>query len=349
MKILLIGEYSGVHNNLKSALISLGHDVVLMGDGDGYKDFGFDLPIAPYRGSILSKLKNILYILSKIPFIYKFDVIQIINPYIFPLHYFFSGIFYQMLLRARKIIYYACGTDPNFLSSRESFSYFPFDDRLSENYRHYNKWHLFYFFFFLRRVDSIISSCYTYRQGYLGCSKHACTIPLPSSMISPEIKDRHDETKVKILFGITRRDFKGASHIETALERVRLNFPRLVEIKVLESVPFAVFENELDSTDILIDQCRSYDYGMGAIFALERGVITLSGAEPVAMLECFSSDCPVININPDAEQIYVALETLCLLSHEERVQLKRKSQEWANRYHNSLSIAQKFIHIYQQC
>jgi hypothetical protein len=166
-------------------------------------------------------------------------------------------------------------------------------------------------------------------------------------MIFPELKDRNDKTTVKILFGITRRDFKGASHIEAALERIRLNYPLLVEVKILESVPFAVFENELNSTDILIDQCKSYDYGMGAIFAMERGVITLSGAEPEAMLECFSSDCPVINIKPDAEQIYVALEALCLLSHEERVRLKRKSQEWANRFHNSLAVAQKFINIYQ--
>ena len=112
MKILLIGEYSGVHNNLKTALISLGHEVVLMGDSDGFKGFDFDFPIAPHYGSLFSKAKNILYILSKLPFLYKFEIIQIINPFIFPLHYFYTGIFYLMLLRARRVIYYACGTDP---------------------------------------------------------------------------------------------------------------------------------------------------------------------------------------------------------------------------------------------
>ena len=59
MKILLIGEYSGVHNNLKTALIDLGHEVLLIGDSDGYKGFDFDIPIAPYNGSIFSKIKNI--------------------------------------------------------------------------------------------------------------------------------------------------------------------------------------------------------------------------------------------------------------------------------------------------
>jgi hypothetical protein len=347
MRILLIGEYSGVHNNLKAALISLGHDVVLMGDGDGYKSFGFDFSIAPHYGSLFSKFKNIFYIFSKIPSIYRFDIIQIINPYIIPLHYFYTGIFYLLLLRARKIIYYACGTDPNFLASKKWFSYFPFDDRFSTNYRHYNKWHLFYFFFFLRRVDLIISSCYTYRKGYLYHDKHVCTIPLPSSMVYPEVKRTRNSARIKILFGITRRDFKGASYIEMALERIRLNYPLLVEVRILEMVPFFVFEKALDSTDILIDQCRSYDYGMSAIFALERGVITMSGAEPIAILECFSSDCPVININPNVEQIYVALEELCLMSYDERHKLKCRSQDWVKRFHDSQYIAQKFLQIYQ--
>ena len=347
MKILLIGEYSGVHNNLKTDLISLGHDVVLVGDSDGYKGFNFDFPIAPYHGPLFSKLKNIYYILKKLPFIYKFDIIQIINPYIIPLHYFYSGIFYLLLLKPRKIIYYACGTDPNFLASKKYFSYFPFDDQFSTNYRHYNKWHLFYFFFFLRRVDLIISSCYTYRQGYLYHVKHVCTIPLPSSMASPEVQHTRVGEKIKILFGITRREFKGASYIETALERIRLNYPLLVEVRILEAVPFAIFEKALSSTDILIDQCRSYDYGMGAIFALERGVITLSGAEPIAISECFSGDCPVININPDVEQIYASLESLCLMSSEERHQLKCQSQVWARKFHDSRAMANKFIQLYQ--
>jgi hypothetical protein len=346
MKILLIGEYSGVHNNLKNALISLGHDVVLLGDGDGYKGFDFDYPIAPFSGSLFSKLKNILYILKKIPFIYKFDVIQIINPFIIPLHYFYTGIFYLILFRARTVIYYACGTDPNFLASRKWFSYFPFDDRFSSNYRHYKKWHLFYFYFYLRRVNTIISSCYTYRQGYLNYTKHKNTIPLPSSMIYPKIRHGKENDKIKILFGVTRREMKGASYIEAALKKILFNYHSLVEICILENVSFTAFTKTLDSMDILVDQCRSYDYGMSAISALERGIITLSGAEPLAMLQCFTIECPVININPDSEQVYAALESLCLMSNDERYELKCRSQAWARKFHDSGVVAQKFLQFY---
>ena len=37
MKILLLGEYSAIHKNLREGLISLGHEVNLASNGDGWK------------------------------------------------------------------------------------------------------------------------------------------------------------------------------------------------------------------------------------------------------------------------------------------------------------------------
>ena len=37
MRILLIGEYSGFFHYLKKGLVSLGNEVILLADGDGYK------------------------------------------------------------------------------------------------------------------------------------------------------------------------------------------------------------------------------------------------------------------------------------------------------------------------
>ncbi len=43
MKILLIGEFSRLHNSLKEGLVALGHEVVLIGNGDGFKNYAVDL------------------------------------------------------------------------------------------------------------------------------------------------------------------------------------------------------------------------------------------------------------------------------------------------------------------
>ena len=43
MKILLIGEFSRLHNSLKEGLVALGHEVTLIGNGDGFKNYPVDL------------------------------------------------------------------------------------------------------------------------------------------------------------------------------------------------------------------------------------------------------------------------------------------------------------------
>ncbi|MEQ3662245.1 MAG: glycosyltransferase family 1 protein, partial [Flavobacterium sp.] len=45
MKVLLLGEYSRLHNSLKEGLVSLGHEVVIVGCGDKFKQFPVDYSI----------------------------------------------------------------------------------------------------------------------------------------------------------------------------------------------------------------------------------------------------------------------------------------------------------------
>ena len=75
MKILLVGEFSGVHNNLKKGLIELGHDVILAADGDGFKSFGYDLRLKPFvykqNDKIYNILFNIIYMILNYIYIWK--------------------------------------------------------------------------------------------------------------------------------------------------------------------------------------------------------------------------------------------------------------------------------------
>ena len=57
MKILLVGEFSRLHNSLKEGLLALGHEVILVNNGDGFKNYPADISI---RAAFLkSKLGNI--------------------------------------------------------------------------------------------------------------------------------------------------------------------------------------------------------------------------------------------------------------------------------------------------
>ena len=62
MKILLIGEYSNLHNSLKQSLLKKGHDVTLIADGDGFKQFDADILIKSiiFENKILKVLTKII-------------------------------------------------------------------------------------------------------------------------------------------------------------------------------------------------------------------------------------------------------------------------------------------------
>ena len=86
MKVLLLGEFSGFHLNLKKALLSIGVDCKLASDGDLWKKIGgYDIELYPRKkNKFLDKMSKILYPL----FIGKknlrgFDVVQLVDPKIF--------------------------------------------------------------------------------------------------------------------------------------------------------------------------------------------------------------------------------------------------------------------------
>ena len=84
MKILLLGDFSAVHKNLKDGLLELGHDVVLASDGDGFKNIPRDFDLKPKLPSLLGKieirLKLFFYLYTKFK---DFDVVQLINAFHF--------------------------------------------------------------------------------------------------------------------------------------------------------------------------------------------------------------------------------------------------------------------------
>ena len=58
MKVLLVGEYSRLHNSLKEGLQKLGHEVFIVGDKDGFKNYPIDYLIEKkWDSCFLKKIK----------------------------------------------------------------------------------------------------------------------------------------------------------------------------------------------------------------------------------------------------------------------------------------------------
>ena len=77
MKILLIGEYSNVHNTLAKGLRELGHQVTVASDGDSWKNYPRDIDLSREPGH---RIKFIWRLIKALPRMRGYDVVQIINP-----------------------------------------------------------------------------------------------------------------------------------------------------------------------------------------------------------------------------------------------------------------------------
>ena len=95
MKILLVGEYSRLHNSLKEGLIELDHQVTIIATGDYFKNYPVDIKLyRKYNYGVSKKIKVLLYKLFKIDItsiaiknqffshqeaLKGFDIVQLIN------------------------------------------------------------------------------------------------------------------------------------------------------------------------------------------------------------------------------------------------------------------------------
>ena len=95
MKILLVGEYSRLHNSLQEGLRALGHQVILISTGDYFKKYPSDIIIQrSFDKGLARKLKIAIYVLFKFDItswhmtkqffktsekLKGFDVVQLIN------------------------------------------------------------------------------------------------------------------------------------------------------------------------------------------------------------------------------------------------------------------------------
>ena len=141
MKILLLGEFSGLHSNLKQGLSALGHEVTLAGGGDGFKKIPVDINFDVDGVGFIKNLQRKILPFAYLPIFGGYDIVQLINPFaIFDFHaiakpelkLFFARLFFNTLMqRNNKFFMLAAGDDAFFWRhSRNEMRYCPFDDFL---------------------------------------------------------------------------------------------------------------------------------------------------------------------------------------------------------------------------
>ena len=379
MKILLLGEYSNVHWTLACALRKLGHEVTVVSNGDEWKAYPADVTLIRKPGR-WGRLVYLLRVLLLLPKLRGYDVVQLINPVHFiDLKAERAVRIYDYLRRHNKKVFLgAFGYDYYYVYDsvvRRTLRYCDFYTPTREVHHEWNDanerdWLHTYkkeaSIHIAETCDGIISGLYEYDAAYRPHFPDKTTfIPMPIETINDErlsinekqssggqsvvccplSVDTKQENKLRFFIGINRSRtmLKGTDIMLRALERIVANYPDRAEMVKAESVPFAEYKEMMRSSDVLLDQIYSYTPAMNALQAMSQGLIVVSGGEEENYEILGETELrPIINVQPDEEDIYRQLEQLVL--HPERIaQLKRDSIEYVRRHHDSLKVAERYL------
>ena len=102
MRVLLLGEYSNVHWTLAEGLRALGHDVLVVSNGDNWKNYKRDIDLRRRSNGKLDSVRYIIQVERLFNRLKGFDVVQIINPIFLDLRAKRMKRYYDILRRNNK-------------------------------------------------------------------------------------------------------------------------------------------------------------------------------------------------------------------------------------------------------
>lgn len=360
MKILLLGEYSNVHATLADGLRALGHTVTVASNGDFWKDYPADISLKRKPG----KLGGISLMLKVWALMHKFtgyDIVQLINPMFMELKAErLFGIYDYLKKHNRAVVLGAYGMDWYWVKTCSHdmplrYSDFNIGKQLRTNadaVREQKDWMGTAKERLNRKIadecDGIVAGLYEYWVCYKDVFKDKTTfIPFP---IKPQgVKPKAKGEKLKIFIGInkSRSEYKGTDIMLKAAEAVKANYPKRVELEVAESVPFAVYEKMMNSSDVILDQLYSYTPAMNALLAMSKGIICVGGGEEENYGIINENELrPIVNVTPSYQSVYDSLKRLATMPDDEIMSLKRQSIEYTRRHHDYIKVAQQYADFY---
>lgn len=366
MKILLVGEYSNVHWTLAEGLRELGHHVTVVSDGDGWKDYQRDINLHRRSLATSGTIRYLADLARVWPRLKGYDIVQLINPVFISLKAERIWPFYRFLRRHNgRIFLGAFGIDHywvrvgidgktfrysdfNFGSTLRSY---PFMETMIADWLHGPKGVL------NQRIaedcDGIITGLYEYEMCYRPFFPDKTRfIPFPinrSTVTTTSTLNTHSST-LNCFIGIqrARSAYKGTDLMLSALQRLQADFgPERLKILKAESVPFAQYQQMMNSSHVLLDQLYSYTPAMNALLAMAKGLIVVGGGEEEQYQLLGEHELrPIINVQPTEQDVYEQMATRLLSGNEDIHQLQLDSMEYVRRHHDHIHVAQQYQEFY---
>ena len=375
MKILLLGEYSRLHNSLKEGFVTLGHEVSIVGCGDKFKQFPVDYSIYAricndnkianllYRGIRkvigldFEKIEKAIRFYLLIPKLKGYHHVQLINSDALETYPILSRFLYKKLfknIQSRSLL--ICGDETpivDYLIKKE-FKYSVltpyFEDKSLENqfqfplkYRKesYRKT----FDWLKENCQKLITSDLDYDIPMRKMGFQTTFIPNPINTDTIAFQKTENTGKIVIFLGINRLSYtkKGIIYFEKALEIIQEKHADKIEIIVTENLPYKEYISKYNKAHILLDQVFAYDQGYNALEAMAKGKVVFTGAETEFLNQYHLQEDEVcINAVPDENEIGVKLSFL--IEHPEKIsKISKNARKFIEKEHDYKVVAEKYL------
>ncbi|MEM7086144.1 MAG: glycosyltransferase [Bacteroidota bacterium] len=375
MKVLLVGEYSRLHNSLKEGLVSLGHEVTLIATGDLFKKLPADIPLQrKYDHGWGRKWKIIVFQLTGIDLtsvalrrqfrakkeqLKGFDVVQLINENPFGVSVRVEReIISYLKEHNKKLFLLSCGTDhisvKHALEKKFRYSIVtPYlegkisKERFASVLKYVTPKHRDFHEFVYKLVDGVIASDLDYHIPLEGHAKYLGLIPNPVNVDKLKYQPMGISDKIVIFHGINRSVYlkKGSDYFDAALEIIQKKYGDRIEVMTVENLPYQEYIEKYDRAHILLDQVYAYDQGYNALEAMAKGKVVFTGAEK-EFVETYELDHTVaINTLPDVAYLVEKLETL-ILQPEMIIDIGKNARTFVLNHHNYTKVAQRYTAVW---
>lgn len=377
MKILLVGEYSRLHNSLKEGLKLLNQEVKIIGTGDSFKDYPVDFSISSrllssvYFFKLLNKLffkvfKTDLQLLEKgirfyffLPKLKDYDIVQLINSDAIETFPFFSRFLLKKLfIQNKKIVLLVCGEDTpiiNFLLKNElKYSILtPLLENKNLEKKYYfslkyiqNNYQKL-FNFVETNASQIIVSDLDYKIPMEKICHKIKFIPNPINIKKIEFQNCSSSDKIIIFLGINQSSYikKGTIFFEKALTIIKKKYSEKVEIVISQNIPYIKYIELYNKSHIVLDQIYGYDQGYNALEAMAKGKVVFTGAEMEFMEHYNLTDQVAINALPNVD--YLVNELSILIENPEKITaIGKRARAFIEKEHNFIQIAEKYLQVW---
>lgn len=375
MRILLFGEYSNVHHTLCEALRRAGHEVLLVSDGDGWKDYPRDIDLRRRQPGPVGSLRYLWSLLRLLPRLRGFDVVQIINPVFLDVKPRWNRWMFSWLKRHNGIVSVGCFGDDYYVISRmQDDRYLSYTDFFAAgrkidhevNQRRIAAWlhspKAALTCEVMARADGLVACLYEYWKVYhtpeFEEKLHYIALPIEvKDTLASDANGADGTTEaaapLRILFASQklRGQMKGTDQLEPLFDRLAQEHPGQILLDKIVSVPFDEYQRRVAQADVIVDQLYSFTPAMAALESMSHGKVVISGFEPeyAAFLgdddECFP---PLLNLRPfEPEANYRLLEET-LLDRKKIARLKQNSQAFVKRYHDADVVARQYVEAWNQ-